>query len=108
MRSTGRNTRPLNRPSTSRATRTRKKYLQVERILLTILSKREFSIYLKMKSNCEKASMATPSRVETAPWVTGANMCSSASSVLLVLSPRLPTKLWKWKASKFQKSLCGL
>ena len=52
-------------------------------------------MYLKMKSNWEKASMATPSRVEMAPWVTGANMCSSASSVLRVLSPRLPTKLWK-------------
>ena len=29
MRSTGRNTRPLNRPSTSSATRTRKKYLRM-------------------------------------------------------------------------------
>ena len=32
--STGRNTRPLNRPSTSSATRTRKKYLQFERVLV--------------------------------------------------------------------------
>ena len=35
--STGRNTRPLNRPSTSSATRTRKKYLQLERVLVQFI-----------------------------------------------------------------------
>ena len=50
-----------------------------------------------MKSNCEKASMKTPRRVEMAPWVTGANMCSNARTVLRFLSPMLPTKLCRGK-----------
>ena len=37
--------------------------------------------------------MTTPRKVEVAPCMTGANMCSRASTVLLLLSPRLPTKL---------------
>ena len=49
--------------------------------------------YLNMKSNCENASMTTPRKVENAPCMTGANMCSNANIVLLFLSPRLPTKL---------------
>ena len=49
--------------------------------------------YLNMKSNCEKASMRTPRNVETAPCMTGANMCSRASLIRVFLSPRLPTKL---------------
>ena len=49
--------------------------------------------YLNMKSNCENASITTPRKVENAPCITGANMCSSANMVLLFLSPRLPTKL---------------
>ena len=48
------------------------------------------SIYLKMKSNCEKASIATPGMVDRARWVTGANMCSF---LLSPLAPKLPTKL---------------
>ena len=53
-----------------------------------------------MKSNCEKASMKTPSRVDIAPWVTGANMCSSARTVRRLRSPMLPTKLCTKKCQK--------
>ncbi len=48
--------------------------------------------YRRMKSNCEKASMMTPRRVETAPCTTGANIVSRASTVRRRRSPRLPTK----------------
>ena len=53
-----------------------------------------------MKSNCEKASMKTPSRVDIAPWVTGANMCSRARTVRRLRSPMLPTKLCTKKCQK--------
>lgn len=43
--------------------------------------------YLTIKSNSDPASMSTPSRVETAPSRTGANMCSRASTALWFLSP---------------------
>lgn len=36
-------------------------------------------LYLRMKSNSEPANISTPSRVETAPSITGANMCSKAT-----------------------------
>lgn len=40
-----------------------------------------------MKSNSDPASIKTPSRVENAPSSTGANMCSSARTARLFLSP---------------------
>lgn len=45
------------------------------------------SLYLTMKSNSDPASIKTPNRVENAPSNTGANMCSSARTALLFLSP---------------------
>lgn len=43
--------------------------------------------HLMMKSNSEPASMRTPSRVEMAPSITGANICSIATADRVFLSP---------------------
>lgn len=43
--------------------------------------------HLMMKSNSEPASMSTPSRVEMAPSITGANICSIATAERVFLSP---------------------
>lgn len=43
--------------------------------------------HLMMKSNSEPASMSTPSRVEMAPSITGANMCSRATLERVFLFP---------------------
>lgn len=48
----------------------------------------ELSItHLMMKSNSEPASISTPSRVEMAPSITGANICSIATAARVFLSP---------------------
>lgn len=52
------------------------------------------SAYLTMKSNSDPASISTPSKVETAPSRTGANMCSRASTALRFLSPMAVRKAW--------------
>lgn len=46
-----------------------------------------FSAHLMMKSNSEPASMRTPRRVETAPSITGAKVCSSAAAERTFLLP---------------------
>ena len=47
----------------------------------------DFTMYLKIKSNLEKASMTTPHR--NVLWVTGVgDKCSGASSIVPLLSPR--------------------
>lgn len=43
--------------------------------------------HLMMKSNSEPANMRTPRRVETAPSITGANVCSSAAAERTFLLP---------------------
>lgn len=43
--------------------------------------------HLMMKSNSEPANMRTPRRVETAPSITGAKVCSSAAAERIFLLP---------------------
>lgn len=55
------------------------------------------SAHLMMKSNSEPANMRTPSRVETAPSITGAKVCSSAAAERTFLLPtavRKPCMGW--------------
>lgn len=50
--------------------------------------------YLTMKSKLEPASMSRPSNVETAPSVTGANVCSSARAARRFRLPWVVRKPW--------------
>lgn len=47
-----------------------------------------------MKSNSEPASMRTPSSVDIAPSITGANMCSNATTERRFLFPIAVRKPW--------------
>lgn len=54
--------------------------------------------HLMMKSNSEPANMRTPRRVETAPSITGAKVCSSAAAERTFLLPaavRKPCRGWE-------------
>lgn len=65
------------------------------------------SAYLTMKSNSDPASISTPSRVDTAPSRTGANMCSRASIALWFLSPMAVRKAWTKEKLRWSHSRCG-
>lgn len=51
-------------------------------------------MYLMMKSKLEPASMSRPSKVETAPSVTGAKVCSRALAARRFRLPWLVRKPW--------------
>lgn len=53
--------------------------------------------HLMMKSNSEPASMSTPSRVDMAPSITGANICSIATAERVFLSPMAVRKPYNRK-----------
>lgn len=56
------------------------------------------SPHLMMKSNSELANMRTPRRVETAPSITGAKVCSKAAAERTFLLPtavRKPCGRWE-------------
>lgn len=51
-------------------------------------------LYLTMKSKLEPASMSRPSNVDTAPSVTGANVCSRAQAARRFRLPWVVRKPW--------------
>ena len=84
-RSTGSRTIPFKSPSRIKAEREKKKYR-------------------KMKSNSEKASMATPSSVDTAPWTTGFIVCSSEMRRRRSLEPIVVKKaMLMWRENSTER-----
>lgn len=105
--STGSSARPWRRPRSVSSVSTMKKYLDggggsawtaMKPAEADPASLPQALPYLTMKSKLEPASMSRPSNVETAPSVTGANVCSRARAARRFRLPGVVRKPWgtKW------------